>query len=58
MYPETKGRSLEEIDDIFVQSKGPFDAPRIAKQFAGLSDALNRTKDDWNGKAEIEHVEQ
>lgn len=30
-YPETKGRTLEEIDEIFVQSKSIFDPPRIAR---------------------------
>ena len=31
-FPETKGRSLEEIDEIFAQSKSIFDPPRIARQ--------------------------
>ncbi|KAJ5153420.1 uncharacterized protein N7482_009898 [Penicillium canariense] len=30
-FPETKGRSLEEIDEIFAQSKSIFDPPRIAR---------------------------
>jgi len=29
-YPETAGRSLEEMDDIFAESKSPFDVVRIA----------------------------
>ncbi|KAB8235730.1 general substrate transporter [Aspergillus alliaceus] len=29
-YPETKGRSLEEINDIFVRSKNVFDPVRVA----------------------------
>lgn len=30
-FPETKGRTLEEIDEIFVRSKNIFDPPRIAR---------------------------
>ncbi|KAJ5780075.1 hypothetical protein N7457_005235 [Penicillium paradoxum] len=30
-FPETKGRSLEEIDEIFAQSKTIFDPPRVAR---------------------------
>ncbi|KAF7114907.1 hypothetical protein CNMCM5793_000677 [Aspergillus hiratsukae] len=30
-YPETKGRTLEEIDDIFIQSKSIFDPVRVEK---------------------------
>ncbi|KAI1615169.1 general substrate transporter [Exophiala viscosa] len=31
-YPETRGRSLEEIDEIFLASKSIFDPVRVAKQ--------------------------
>ncbi|CAI7675141.1 unnamed protein product [Penicillium pancosmium] len=31
-FPETKGRSLEEIDAIFSQSKNIFDPPRVARR--------------------------
>lgn len=31
-FPETKGRSLEEIDEIFAQSKSIFDPPRVARR--------------------------
>ena len=30
-YPETSGRSLEEIDEIFMQSKSIWDPPRVAR---------------------------
>jgi MFS family permease len=30
-FPETKDRSLEEIDEIFAQSKNVFDPPRVAR---------------------------
>jgi MFS family permease len=31
-YPETKGRSLEEIDEIFIRLNSPFDTVRVAKE--------------------------
>ncbi|KAF7718384.1 MFS-type Sugar/inositol transporter [Penicillium ucsense] len=31
-FPETKGRSLEEIDEIFAQSKSIFDPPKVARR--------------------------
>jgi len=33
-FPETTGRSLEEMDEIFVRSKNVFDPPRVAKAMA------------------------
>lgn len=36
-FPETKGRSLEEIDDIFLQSNNIFDPPRVARKLAKLN---------------------
>jgi sugar porter (SP) family MFS transporter len=35
-FPETKGRSLEEIDEIFAQSKHVFDPPRVARNLPRL----------------------
>lgn len=31
LFPETNGRTLEEIDEIFLQSRNIFDPPRIAR---------------------------
>jgi sugar porter (SP) family MFS transporter len=31
LFPETNGRSLEEMDEIFTTSKNIFDAPRVAQ---------------------------
>jgi hypothetical protein len=55
-YPETKGRTLEEIDMIFVQSKSIWDPVRIARELP-LQETLQqeaddkdaqRTKETWN----------
>lgn len=35
-FPETKGRTLEEIDEIFLQSKNIFDPPRVARRLPRL----------------------
>lgn len=35
-FPETSGRSLEEIDDIFTLSEGVFEAVNVAKQLPCL----------------------
>ncbi|KAH0524147.1 hypothetical protein TsFJ059_009051 [Trichoderma semiorbis] len=42
-YPETRGRTLEEIDEIFTQSKSIFDTVGVAKTlpFATLPDLEN-----------------
>lgn len=49
-FPETKGRTLEEIDEIFVQSKNIFDPPRIARILPRLenSHVLSDLKLDTN----------
>jgi hypothetical protein len=31
-YPETKGRTLEEVDEIFIQSKTMFDPVKVARK--------------------------
>lgn len=57
-YPETKGRSLEEIDDIFINSKGPLDAVSIAKKlpYAGDGD-LPVESMNWSEKPDVNFVE-
>lgn len=52
-YPETRGRSLEKIDEIFRQSKSIFDTVRISKELPFQMDVLAPVSDK---KAE-EHVE-
>ncbi|KAL3602998.1 hypothetical protein FPOAC2_07315 [Fusarium poae] len=39
-YPETKGRTLEEIDDIFIQSRGIWDPVKVEKSLPGDTIAL------------------
>jgi sugar porter (SP) family MFS transporter len=59
LYPETKGRNLEEIDWIFVQSKTIFDPVRVERELPVLanltSEADIRAKD---GSIVEERVEQ
>jgi hypothetical protein len=57
-YPETRGRTLEEIDDVFIQSNNLFDAPRIAKNMPFMGDALANTARTFEAKQEAQHVEQ
>lgn len=60
-FPETKGRSLEEIDEIFTQSKSIFDPPRVARRMARVqvgqagseSGGENTTSNDEEIKAEL-----
>ncbi|KAJ5647054.1 hypothetical protein N7490_003426 [Penicillium lividum] len=42
-YPETRGRSLEEIDEIFRQSKSIWDPVRVAKKLPIGFDVLETT---------------
>ncbi|CRL30578.1 Sugar/inositol transporter [Penicillium camemberti] len=47
--PETKGRTLEEIDDIFVQSKSVFDTVRIAQEMPYQTEILAHVGDTEKG---------
>ncbi|KAJ5615641.1 hypothetical protein N7537_000755 [Penicillium hordei] len=47
--PETKGRTLEEIDDIFVQSKSVFDTVRIAQEMPYQTEILAHVDDTEKG---------
>lgn len=57
LYPETKGRSLEEIDQIFIQSKSILDTVSVAKNMPeeGMLDI--REIKQAVAKRETEHVE-
>ncbi|KAJ5333802.1 hypothetical protein N7541_003632 [Penicillium brevicompactum] len=45
-FPETKGRSLEEIDEIFAQSKNIFDPPRVARAMQSRVVHIGETNSD------------
>jgi sugar porter (SP) family MFS transporter len=50
-FPETNGRTLEEIDEIFIRSKSIFDPPRVARSlprmhFAEVVDVATDSGDD------------
>lgn len=55
--PETKGRTLEEIDDIFVQSKSVFDPVRIAREIPFQTELLAHIDDTEKVGAKEECVE-
>ena len=52
-YPETKGRSLEEIDEIFLQSKSIFEPVKVAKTLPVGMD-VKTTIEAYEKGAEIE----
>jgi sugar porter (SP) family MFS transporter len=56
--PETKGRTLEEIDDIFVQSKSIFDTVRIAREMPFQSEILACPDGTGKGGLEAAQIEQ
>ncbi|KAL1979247.1 hypothetical protein VTN96DRAFT_6399 [Rasamsonia emersonii] len=55
-YPETKGRTLEEIDEIFIQSHSVFDPVRIAREMPFQTDILAQVEDPEKGVKERENV--
>jgi sugar porter (SP) family MFS transporter len=54
-YPETKGRSLEEIDQIFIKSKSVFDTVRVAKEMPYQGIDILATADE---KKDVQYVER
>ncbi|KAK2051952.1 general substrate transporter [Colletotrichum caudatum] len=54
-YPETKGRTLEEIDDIFIQSKSVWDPVKIEKNMpknaVALAERIRHVHDEEKHKA-------
>ncbi|KAJ5109804.1 hypothetical protein N7532_002449 [Penicillium argentinense] len=55
--PETKGRTLEEIDEIFVESNSIFDPVRIAQEMPYQTDILAHIDDTEKTGAKDELVE-
>jgi MFS family permease len=58
LYPETLNRTLEEIDDIFIQAKGPLDTVRIAKTLPFQEKVMMNSKSEWQQKPESEFIEK
>lgn len=57
-FPETKGRTLEEIDEIFLQSKNIFDPPHVARRLPRLRIAEMHGKDEMDSAQEqVQRVE-
>lgn len=58
-YPETKGRTLEEIDEIFIRSKSIFDPVRVEKALPrnGFAGAERRLEEQILEKQTATHVE-
>lgn len=58
-YPETAGRSLEELDAIFAQSKSILDTVRVAKQMPKMhlkEMGYDKKTEDAEHKEKIEDV--
>ncbi|CAK7224527.1 hypothetical protein SCUCBS95973_005547 [Sporothrix curviconia] len=57
LYPETKGRTLEDLDEIFVQTKSVFDTVRIAQEMP-VGDVMTLSKmAEGQAKQQPVHVE-
>ncbi|KAJ5771962.1 hypothetical protein N7520_002491 [Penicillium odoratum] len=57
LCPETKGRTLEEIDEIFVNSKSFFDTVRVAKEMPYQTELLAYAEDTEKMGMEGERIE-
>ncbi|KAF5137585.1 Sugar transporter STL1 [Metarhizium anisopliae] len=59
-FPETSGRSLEEIDEIFFRSKSIWDPPRVAQSLprthAGGEESEESASSSSDVKARMEHT--
>ena len=53
--PETRRRSLEDMDVIFSQATGPLDVVRVAKKLP-LSETLDVDAGNGTEKQQIEHI--
>ena len=52
LYPETAGKSLEEIDAIFTESKSIFETVQVAKGSVSLVSRSSGVS--WNEERQIE----
>ncbi|KAJ6443578.1 MFS sugar transporter [Purpureocillium lavendulum] len=57
-FPETNGRSLEEIDEVFLHSKTIWDPPRIARTLPQmrLQDAMEPNSSEEDKASKAQHV--
>lgn len=57
-FPETAGRSLEEMDEIFHKTTGPFDCVKIARELPHRYDKRGKLLIDYNDTEEARDVER
>lgn len=57
-FPETAGRSLEEMDEIFHKTTGPFDVVKIAKELPHRFDKRGNLLIDYHDTEEARDVER
>jgi hypothetical protein len=57
-FPETAGRSLEEMDEIFHRTTNPFDCVQIAKDLPHRFDRKGNLLIDYNDTEEARDIER
>jgi hypothetical protein len=57
-FPETAGRSLEEMDEIFHKTTNPFDCVKIANELPHRFDRRGNLLIDYNDTEEAREVER
>lgn len=57
-FPETAGRSLEEMDEIFHKTTNPFDCVKIARELPHRFDKRGNLLIDYNDTEEARDVER
>jgi hypothetical protein len=57
-FPETAGRSLEEMDEIFHKTTGPFDVVRIAKELPHRFDKRGELLIDYEDTEQARETER
>ena len=55
-FPETRGRSLEEIDEIFIQSRNIFDPVRVSRDMPPHIDVLTTIQDEEKATNDYEET--
>ena len=57
-FPETAGRSLEEMDEIFHKTTGPFDVVKVARELPHRFDKRGNLLIDYQDTEEAREVER